>query len=290
MTGFGRARCETSLGQFSIEIKTVNHRYNNISLKLPPNFSFLEPRLQECLKEQIQRGQVYFTLDYIPGDSVPTANVRLDKSLAAEYWRSLSVLQQQLGLSETLGVEALIQLPGVLTVRETLPDEDLMWESLTPTLDEALHGLQAMRLREGESIRNSLRGILSKIRECLVRVHEINDEQLPMLRKKLLARMQELLEEVGEADETRLMMEVGLLADKADVTEEISRLGSHCEQFEQALDTDGPIGRQLDFLLQEMNREANTIASKNRDQEAASVGVHLKVEVEKMRELVQNVE
>ncbi len=290
MTGFGRGRQDTSLGQFSIEIKSVNHRYNSINLKLPPGFSCLEHRLEKCIRAQIKRGQIYVTVVYTPGSTTSNLTVHVDQVLLAQYQRVLCELRKQLGSNDNAQPENLINLPGVLSVVESPPDERDLWNCLEPLLNETLTKLQEMRHHEGKQLQGNLRELLESTIMHIQRLRQINEGQIPSIRQRLHARLTDLLTDLGPVDETRLMMEVGIMADKADVTEELARLESHCTQFRQALESEEPVGRRLDFLLQEMHREANTIASKNNDQEAASLCIHLKVQIEKMRELVQNVE
>lgn len=290
MTGFGRSVTTTSLGTLTVEMKTVNHRYCQVTLRLSPEFSEFEPRASALVREWVSRGQVMVATRFQPGEKTPTLDVRLNLSIARAYVEIARRLQEEFAFEGGLSAEALLTLPGVIQASDSPLDEEGRWYLLETGLRAAWENVERMRRAEGNALRNEMTHRLKTIRTLSEQIAVTLPDLVSYYRERLTKRLQELLREGYEVDETRLVMEAGLLADRADVSEELTRLESHCRQFAVYLDAEEPVGRQMDFLLQEMNREVNTIGSKALQGEVVALCVALKTEIERLREQAQNVE
>jgi uncharacterized protein (TIGR00255 family) len=292
MTGYGHAPCEVDGAAFEVELRSVNHRHLDVKARLPRGLAGFESELRAQVAERLARGKVDLNVRTTAG-AAPADTVELDLAAAARYLAAARALREQHGVGGELDVASLLALPGVARVVERELGEDAVRTALGAALGAALDSLVAMREREGEALDRELRGRLDRL-DTLVRDVEARAVQVQRaVRDRLRKRAEQLREETGLLDEARLHQEVVWAADRLDITEECVRLRSHVAQFRALLDAAGPgqpAGRRLDFLLQEMGREANTIGSKSADAPIAHQVVDLKTELERIREQVQNVE
>ncbi len=288
MTGYGRHQASVDGMDITVEIKSVNHRYYEYASRLPRAYGFLDDKLKSYLQGQIARGKVdvYVSIDTV---DAPGSEVAVNHALVQGYLAALKDIGERYALKNDASVMALARFPDVLTVRKAPEDEDHIWEAVRQVADEALCRFVAMREKEGARMRQD---VLSRAQTILREVEQVEQRSPQTVREhmeKVQARMRELLDGAG-VDEQRLLTEAALFADKIAVAEETVRLRSHLDQLAQMLDGDGAVGRKLDFLVQEINREANTIGSKCQDVELARIVVDIKAEVEKIREQIQNIE
>jgi len=290
MTGFGRGEFLDSEHRFVVEIKAVNHRYNEIVIRMPKNLGALEDKIRKTVAGTLVRGRidVFVAVDEYGEKG---REVRVDKELAMAYHKALHGLGELVGAPVEDNVHQLARFPDVLRVEEASPDVEALWPKLQAALAEAVGNLMAMRLAEGASIEADLLARLEAIAGRVRFVEERAPQTVNEYREKLLARMRDLLAAAGaQPDDARLLQEAALYADRTNIAEELVRLGSHLQQFRNTLQSDEAVGRKLDFLVQEINRETNTIASKANDFAVASVVVEIKSEIEKVREQIQNIE
>jgi len=290
MTGYGKGENESDGRRFTVEIKSVNHRYNDMSIKLPRFMASLEDRIRKHLCEKILRGKtdVYINFETFSQDDV---SVKLNEPLAAAICEKLDYLKEKFSLSSENTLDIVCRFPDVLTNENVDEDEELIWQTLLPSLDGALSNFIAMREKEGANLKKDITAKADYIKEITDRIKQ-RAPQVPLeYREKLKNRLDELLKDSQAAiDETRLSSEVLIFADRCCIDEELTRLYSHISQLKDILNSDGTIGRKLDFLVQEMNREANTMASKSNDLEITRASIELKSEIEKVREQIQNIE
>lgn len=287
MTAFGRGEAADGGRSWSVEVRSVNHRYTDIKLRLPHRYATLEEAIRREVAGEYSRGHVEVTLSMNSGE--PESELRLDLELARSYLQGLHQLRDELSLADRPSLSMIKDLPGIFNQQELAGDPDGEWPKVRAALIAALENTRLMRQREGEATARDLSRCLEVIEGQLTRLRE----QLPEISKsreeKLKERLKRLLGD-QQIDPLRLAQEVVLLIDKADISEELTRLESHLEQFSTFLKTREPTGRRLDFLLQEFFREINTMASKINEAGVAHLCVELKNEVEKMREQVQNLE
>lgn len=288
MTGFGRGEVTTEVGTIVVEMKTVNHRYLDIAIRAPKEFNSLEENMRGVIRQALARGRVDVFVRFTPSlEQAPTVTVNL--ALAKAYLAQVQVLQEEVELQGQLTPRELLELPQVVRLDEPVLDPELLQVPLVEVTQAALARLTEMREQEGWRLVSDMRERLATLTELLAAVAERSPEVVTEYRQKLTQRLQDMLPE-GMLDEARLAQEVALLADRACITEEIVRLRSHFAQFEALLGREEAIGRQLDFLVQEMNREINTIGSKANDAKIARLVVEMKSELEKIREQTQNIE
>lgn len=288
MTGFGR--CEQSDGQrkITVEVKAVNHRYLDTAIKMPKKLNFFEAGIRTCLKKYVQRGKVdiYITYEDLTEN---TASLTYNQELAKEYMSYFAKMAEQFGIENDIRVSALSRCPEVLVMEEQSMDEESIWALLESTVEGALKKLVETRIQEGENLKKDL---CEKLDGMLVNVDYITERSPQLIvdyRQKLEEKVKELLEN-SQIEDGRIAAEVTLYADKICVDEELVRLKSHIVNVKAALmDGDG-VGRKLDFMAQEMNREANTILSKSNDLDITNRAIELKTEIEKIREQIQNIE
>ena len=289
MTGYGRAREVRNKRDITVEVRSVNNRYLDCTVKMPRMYSFAEDAVKQCVQRAISRGKVdvYITVDASAAD---VAKVTVNRELAGQYAAALRELAQVCG-QETYSVspETLSRFPDVLTVTKADEDLETVSADLCTVLREALDAYNAMRAVEGKKLAEDISHRLDVILDNTARVEQRSPETVAEYRAKLTARMQEVLQS-ATVDPQRILTEAAIYADKVAVDEETVRLRSHVAQLRTMLESDEPMGRKMDFLIQEVNRESNTIGSKCSDVAIAKVVVDLKAEVEKMREQVQNVE
>lgn len=288
MTGFGR--CEQTDGQkkITVEMKSVNHRYLDANIKMPKRLNFFEAGIRVCLKKYIQRGKIDIYIAY-EDLSENTVCLRYNEELAKEYLEYSKRMAQQFGIENDVTVKELMKYPDVLLMEEQTMDEESLWNLLEQTFIGALKNFIDTRIQEGENLKKDLCQKLDGMLSHVQYIEERSPEILNEYRQKLENKVKELLEET-DLEETRIITEVTLYADKICVDEEIVRLKSHIENMKAALLEGDGVGRKLDFLAQEMNREANTILSKSNDLAVTNRAIELKTEIEKVREQIQNIE
>jgi uncharacterized protein (TIGR00255 family) len=288
MTGFGRSEIVNERQKITVEMKAVNHRYCDINMKMPKKLSIFEAGIRNLLKKYIQRGKVdvFITYeDYTENNMV----LRYNEELAAEYVRVLQQMSEQFGITNDVQVSSLSRYPDVLTLEEQTIDAEELWEVLEEAIIKASEQFVETRLAEGENLKNDLIGKLDGMLEDVDYIEKRSPEILAEHRQRLEAKVRELLGD-STIDESRIVTETTIFADKICVDEEIVRLRSHITSTRNSLIQGGSIGRKLDFIAQEMNREANTILSKANDLEVANRAINLKTEIEKVREQIQNIE
>lgn len=288
MTGFGRCEVQEADRKITVEMKSVNHRYLDVNIKMPKKLNFFEAAIRSELKNYIQRGKVDIFISY---EDYTEANlcVKYNKELAAEYMNYLNQMAEEFSLDNDVRVSCLSRYPEVLTMEEQTIDEEKLWLLLNKAIKGAAEGFVETRIKEGghlqEDLIEKLNGMLSHVDFIAERSPQIIAEY----KQKLEEKVKDLLADT-KVDENRLLMEVTIFADRVCVDEELVRLKSHIETTKDTLVQGGSIGRKLDFIAQEMNREANTILSKSNDLEISNRGIELKTEIEKVREQIQNIE
>ena len=287
MTGYGRAEGRTSLGTIRVEIRSLNHRFLELNVRLPRQFSPFELRVREMVRRYIARGKVDLTLRLDRTDQKLPLSLGVDWDLAASYVAILREAKARFGLSGEPSLDHLVR-SGFISLEE-MEVEEGVWEEMEPIVRRALEELLESRLREGEAICRDMRGRLEILGDTIRQMESMAQRGPEAYRERLLNRIRRLTEGV-ELDRERLEQEVAYMADKADITEELVRLKSHIQAFRDQLQKEEPVGRALEFLLQEMHREANTIASKSPDLAIVQGAIRVKEEVEKLREQAQNVE
>ena len=288
MTGFGRCEVQEAERKITVEMKSVNHRYLDVNIKMPKKLNFFEAAIRSELKNYIQRGKVDLFITY---EDFTETNVcvKYNKELAAEYMTYLNQMAEDFSLDNDMRVSTLSRYPEILTMEEQTIDEEKLWQLLDKAIKGASEGFVETRIKEGEHLRDDL---LLKLDGMLAHVDFITERSPQIIaeyKQKLEDKVKELLEDT-KVDENRLLMEVTIFADRVCVDEELVRLRSHIETTRETLLQGGSIGRKLDFIAQEMNREANTILSKSNDLEISNRAIELKTEIEKVREQIQNIE
>ena len=288
MTGYGRAVETVNGREFTVEIRSVNNRYLDCSVKLPRALAFAEDRVKQAVKGAISRGKVdvYITQR---AEGSTDVNVTLNEGVVAGYVAAMRQMAEQFKLREDISVALVSRMPDVFVLDKPQVDEEQLLEDLLAVLQPALDNFNAMREREGQALKDDLSFRGNTIRTLVKQVEEGSTQTVEDYRMRLLEKLQELLASTT-IDESRILTETAIFADKVAVDEETVRLRSHLEQMDSMLAAGGAIGRKLDFLLQEMNREANTIGSKCSDVRLARVVVDIKAELEKIREQTQNIE
>ena len=288
MTGFGRCEVAENSRKFTVEMKAVNHRYLDVNIKMPKMLNFFESAIRNELKSYISRGKVDIFISY-EDMSEKTSTVRYNKELAGEYLTYLRQMAADFGLDNDIRVSTLSKYPDVLSMEETGIDEEELWKELQKAVVGAVKMFVETRIVEGEHLRDDLIEKLDGMLKLVDFISERSPQIIAEYRKKLEDKVRELLADTA-VDEGRLLTEVTIFADKVCVDEEIVRLRSHIETTKKTLLEGGSIGRKLDFIAQEMNREANTILSKANDLEISNCAIELKTEIEKVREQIQNIE
>ena len=289
MTGFGRSEVVTDERKITIELKSVNHRYLDLSIKMPKKLSFLEGAIRNLMKTYIQRGKVDVYITY-EDYTMNNGALKYNRELASEYITCLKQMQQDFGLDYDIKVSTLSRYPEVLVMEEQSVDEEALWGFIEPPLREACEKFIQTRDQEGRNLEKDLLDKLKALDEKVILVENRAPEVVNAYRTKLEAKVAELLADT-QIDDNRIAAEVILFSDKICNDEETVRLHSHIRNMQKMLatETEG-IGRKLDFMAQEMNREANTILSKSSDLETSNIAIDLKTEIEKIREQIQNVE
>ncbi len=288
MTGFGRGEIAAGGRQITVEIKSINHRYCEIQVKLPRKYNILEDKLRQYLAGALSRGKIdlFIKMEDREGSS---QEMRIDKGLALKYHNEIRDLAASLNIPMNLGVAELAAMPGIMAIEEAAEEMEEVWQLLQTPVDGALSHLIEMRKAEGARIAADFFQRLSYLEELRRQLLEFAPAVVENYRQRLTARISELLGQ-QPLDENRLVQEIAMFADRASVDEELVRLDSHFRQFRELLESSQPVGRKLDFLCQEMNREINTVGSKANDLAMTKIVVEVKSELEKLREQVQNIE
>ena len=288
MTGYGRARQTLNGRDITVEVRSVNNRYLDCTVKVPRTYIFAEDAVKARVQKAVSRGKVdvFITIDAAAADETVVA---VNEPLARGYYEALTRLKDMFSLEDGLNAVTLAKFPDLLTVTKAEEDLESVAADICAVLDEALAAYNAMRTVEGGKLREDIAGRADTIEAVVGKVEERSPQTVAAYREKLLARMQEVLQSTA-IDESRILTEAAIFADKIAVDEETVRLRSHLSQLRTMLESDQPIGRKLDFLIQEVNRECNTIGSKCNDLTIAQDVVNMKAEVEKIREQVQNIE
>ncbi len=288
MTGFGRSEIVTDECKISIEIKSVNHRYLEMGIKMPKKFNYFESVMRNLLKDYIERGKVDIFITY-EDYTEEKVDLKYNSSLAAEYMEAFEQMAEEFGIENDVRVSLLSRCPEVLTMTEVPEDEEHMWAILEDVLKKAAENFNDSRSAEGENLKNDLIAKLDNMLMIVDFIEERSPQIVDEYRANLENKVNELLAN-NTVDESRILTEVTIFADKICVDEETVRLRSHIESMKNELIAGGAIGRKLDFIAQEMNRESNTILSKTNDLEISDKAIVLKTEIEKIREQVQNIE
>lgn len=287
MTGFGRGKYEKDLREYIVEIKSVNHKYNDIAIKMPRNITYLEEKVKKEIGKAITRGKVDVYVSFINNSNIGR-EVKINSELAKMYINELRKISEETKIQDNINVIDIAKMPDVLTIQND-EDEELIWSELQVALTDAIQGFVAMRLAEGEKIQKDLLRRINSISENVNKICEFSTRLVDDYVVKLTNRVKEYLH-TNVVDENRLAQEIVIFADKCSVEEEITRLKSHSNQFIELINTNGAIGKKIDFLLQEMNREINTIGSKANCLDITNLVVEVKTELEDIREQVQNIE
>lgn len=288
MTGYGRCEQIDENRKIVIDMRSVNHRYADVSVKVPRSYGYLEDKIREYVSGEISRGKVEVFV-YIENYTSEDKVITLDHALSENYYSVLKELKETYGLRNDISISDLARFSDIFVTRSKEDDKDKVWEQVLPCLENAVADFVAMRIREGERLRENLVERAETIQGMIVKIEERMPKIVEEYANRLRERMTELLGNF-QVDESRLLTEVGIMADRVCIDEELVRLKSHFKELEKILALSEPVGRKLDFLVQEINRETNTIGSKANDFGVAKNVVDIKSEIEKLREQIQNIE
>ena len=289
MTGFGMGEYKDDKYNISVECKTINHKYLDVNPRLPRKVSFLEDRLRQLVKDYISRGRVDM---FIKFDTVSSSGAKLvcDEDLAKQYFEILKRIKDGFDLKQEINPVEISKFPEIVSVTEAEDDEEILWNALREASEKALMSLSNMRKEEGTKLEKDIIERSNLLEKYIDDVERFSDTVVEDYRSRLNQRIGEILENPALVDEARLAQEVAIYADKSSITEEIVRFRSHINQLRNTIVNDDSIGRKLDFLIQEMNREVNTIGSKSSAIDITNLVIQIKAELEKIREQVQNIE
>ena len=290
MTGYGRGEASQGGYKITVELSSVNRRQSEITVSLPRPLETLEPRVRDQVNQRIARGRLNVKVSWHAGEDGTVARARVNTALAKAYLRELGKLARELKVADAITLDLLLRVPGVLETDEELADAQEFWSAIERALGAALDELVKMRQREGAHLAKDLRTRMAIMRRSVSRIGKAASQMVERYRELLRERIKSAGLETPPPDDERLLKEIVYFADRSDISEEITRMQSHFKQFDGLLKTGEPIGRTLDFLAQEMNREVNTIGSKANDSVISREVVVMKAELEKFREQVQNVE
>jgi uncharacterized protein (TIGR00255 family) len=289
MTGYGRGEVAKDGFKFTVELNSINRKQSDISINLPKELVELEPRIRDEINAHLSRGRINVVLAFHRSSAKAEEQVELDTALAKAYHRAIQKLQKEMKLNGSLTLDTILRAPGVMKIAESALDAESVWSNVETALRKAISGLVKMREKEGKFLANDLTERLSLLEAGLALIRKSAPEIVTRYREQLRARIKDAGLDVPMDDE-RLVKEVVFFADRCDISEEITRLGSHFSQFHDCLKSNEPVGRTLDFLAQEMGREINTIGSKANAAEISQQVVKMKAELEKIREQIQNIE
>ena len=289
MTGFGRGEYKDDNYQFLVECKTINHKYADINIRIPRKLSFLEDKVRILVKDYIKRGRVdlYIKLDLLGSEDV---NLKFDEELATQYVSILNQIKDKFNLVDDISVMNIAKFPDIIKTEEKEDDEDKLWSMLKVALEDALVKLRDMRFEEGKKLSEDIQNRCNLLKNYIEDIEKYSYNVVNDYKEKLQNRINDILQDISIIDENRLAQEVAIYADKSSITEEIVRFKSHIEQLKNTVLKNESTGRKIDFLIQEMNREANTIGSKSSDLNITNLVIEVKSELEKIREQIQNIE
>ena len=289
MTGFGRGEYKDDNYYFLVELKTINHKYADINIRLPRKISFLEDKARNLIKDHIKRGRVdlYIKLDLLGSEDV---NLKFDETLASQYVNILTQIKDKFDVIDDISVMNIAKFADVIKTEEKEEDENLLWSMFKIALEESLKNLKEMRNEEGKKLAEDVIMRCNLLKNYIDEIEKYSYNVVIDYKEKLNNRISEILEDSSLIDENRLAQEVAIYADKSSITEEIVRFNSHIEQLKNTVIKNDSIGRKIDFLIQEMNRETNTIGSKSSNLNITNLVVEIKSELEKIGEQIQNIE
>lgn len=289
MTGFGRGEYKDDNYYFLVECKTINHKYADINIRMPRKILFLEEKVRNSVKNYIRRGRadIYIKFEVIGNEDI---SLKLDEDLAAQYVDILKRIKDKFDLSDDISVMSVAKFPDVVSTEEKEEDEDIIWSKLNEAIEESFTRLKEMRTEEGNKLAEDIVMRCDYLSKYIEEIEGFSDRVVEDYREKLNTRISDLVEDPSVIDESRLAQEVAIYADKSSITEEIVRFKSHIDQLKKTVIKNESIGRKIDFLIQEMNRETNTIGSKSSDLNITNLVVEVKSELEKIREQIQNIE
>ena len=288
MTGYGRAKLQKESREYIVEIKSVNHKYLDMNIKLPRNLFCMEDRVRKSISNKISRGKIDVFITYI-NNGIEGKNILINKDIARLYIKELEELANENNIASGLRATEISKLPEVLNIVIDEDDEDKIWSDLNECLEEALSNFVNMRETEGERIKLDLEERLNEINENVAKIIQNSTGLIEEYVVKLRNRIKEMLD-TDIVDETRLAQEIVIYSDKISIEEEITRIKSHIEQFRTLLDEKDPIGKKADFIIQEMNRETNTMGSKSGSIDIINLVIKIKTQIEDIREQIQNTE
>ena len=288
MTGYGRAKLQKESREYIVEIKSVNHKYLDMNIKLPRNLFCMEDRVRKSISNKISRGKIDVFITYI-NNGIEGKNILINKDIARLYIKELEELANENNIASGLRATEISKLPEVLNIVIDEDDEDKIWSGLNECLEEALSNFVNMRETEGERIKLDLEERLNEINENVAKIIQNSTGLIEEYVVKLRNRIKEMLD-TDIVDETRLAQEIVIYSDKISIEEEITRIKSHIEQFRTLLDEKDPIGKKADFIIQEMNRETNTMGSKSGSIDIINLVIKIKTQIEDIREQIQNIE
>lgn len=289
MTGYGRSTKEMDSFHVSAEIKAVNNRFCEINIRMPKQLFFLEDRMKKSISRFINRGKVDVFI-HIEGDGVSKKELSVDWNLITEYKNIFNEMAEKLDSSDSFPIHQLLFNEAVVAVRESSDISSELTDNILSSVEEATVELRDMRLKEGQELRNDIVRRIDTLQHFIVKMREFTPVIQKQYRQRLQRRVEEFLDRKTDIDEARILTEVSVFAEKADIQEELTRIDSHLKQFLSILSEATVVGRKLDFLVQELNREVNTIGSKSSHLETSQIVIELKAELEKIREQVQNIE
>jgi uncharacterized protein (TIGR00255 family) len=288
MTGYGRKTLYIDGASLSVEIRTVNHRFLDIAIKMPSSLLFIEEKIKKIIRSQFNRGRIEVIIE-TTGSSLVQKTVEIDWNLLDQYMEKITTAKERYSLSGELPVSILTTLPHIFTMQEG-KQQDALKDAILESVDKACEQVVIMRMKEGEYLFQDLMKRISTIEDIVILLQTRRTLVMEEYRRRIKERMEEQLEGLTLIDPARIHQEIVLLAEKGDITEEITRLSSHVEHFRASIEKNGAVGRKLDFITQEMHREVNTIGSKSTDVILSEWMVSLKSEIEKIKEQVQNIE
>lgn len=288
MTAYGRAESLKGTMEFIAEIRSGNNRYREIILRLPQSLQLFEDRIRSLLSSRLKRGRIEISIQ-VKDNGDKGLNLELNRPLVRAYGNIFDELNKELGCQQPIDLSFFSQLKDIIIVKQDAVDAEKIWPELKDVIDKAMASLDAMRINEGKTLEKDFMERLNRIGRHIDEIRDKAKVVIETYRNKLIQRIHKLTEDI-EINEDRLMLEVAFMAERSDITEELIRIESHIEQFRNYMDQDDVVGRRLDFLLQEINREVNTIGSKAADSSISQLAVEIKGELEKLREQIQNVE
>lgn len=288
MTGYGKARSVTEQREINVEVKSVNNRYLDVNFKMPRFLTFAEEKIRPLLSNYTTRGKLDVFITVMTGEQ-SDKTVVIDRSLAGEYIKEFKKLCEETGLNYDLSASRFLGNPEVVKIERPEQDDEAVWNEIKPVIEECLLNYNEMRKREGARLKNDIVSKADIILDYVLKIEQIVPQNIENYKEKLFSKIREALEGY-EIDESRIITEVAIYTDKVCVDEETVRLKSHITELKSILETGGAVGKKLDFLIQEMNREINTIGSKSNDLKISDIVVSVKNEIEKIREQIQNIE